>query len=618
MDFDCRAGNALRWHFSAVSVPAGILVGVPCSLSDLAVLDPAFLAAHSLSVPDSLAAASVPLWRSKPSSKYHWADSRGWCQHVPRAEGRVRSRGVPSASEQLPALGFSINEHDVCRQCARQISISPTADLFVKVAAELSRCGLWIVEGEKAMNDRTWTWRDFAEWRARQPLRGPTWVAVSKSIKGAQWKQPAADLAARIEAGQKRSSATVKRLAASIQGDAGQAALLERAIAMVFSESAAQREADQIAAYSMCPGLPDPDCWFAQQPPRPKGCYPKAQIHPWALVSGAWKLDHENGRVIDPEVYCTYLDKIYPHVHDLEALTCSSDVQPGSGCLHEWAIRMARHQRRNVIAEWVSRLEMAWDGLRASSTDSSDACTHLLMVQGWPLTGRADESLAYLTQFDVCLGPFTFRVDRYGYQEDDHWAVLLVPEWAAVHVSEGFSGKSRSELSDGSRLQAVAMARQLGVPITTEEFKPRRKPSKLVAEARAKRDRDTDRGWFRRPLAQGAQPPRTWDTEWTRNSAGWALLQHGNGFVYDYDQISLLALGLPELENGGYYTSPASVNVELQTGCIDHMDAGVHLCNVPGRIVGVAKDGAMTFRPDHLRNRVTIPAAYLVDVRIHG
>ena len=77
MDFDCRAGNALRWHFSAVSVPAGILVGVPCSLSDLAVLDPAFLAAHSLSVPDSLAAASVPLWRSKPSSKYHWADSRG-------------------------------------------------------------------------------------------------------------------------------------------------------------------------------------------------------------------------------------------------------------------------------------------------------------------------------------------------------------------------------------------------------------------------------------------------------------------------------------------------------------------------------------------------------------
>lgn len=51
-------------------------------LDDLAAVTPEKIDALGLGIPDDLDGVSVPLWRSSPKAKFHWADERSSCQHM--------------------------------------------------------------------------------------------------------------------------------------------------------------------------------------------------------------------------------------------------------------------------------------------------------------------------------------------------------------------------------------------------------------------------------------------------------------------------------------------------------------------------------------------------------
>jgi len=589
-----------------------------CTVGDLAILDPEELAEQSILVPDVLVDAEIPLWQSSAKSKLHLSGDLVCCQHVPGSRYGPRTSPGP-VTERVSALGFALSESSLCVSCSRGISLSAPADLFVVLAAEAVRAGRWIAEGEAAVS-ADWSWQDFAGWRARQPLRGPVWAGKTAGLKGAQWKAAGAALRVRIEELGELAAATVKQLAAHVSGDAGQSALLERAIVMVYTESEAGEESERIEAFSMCPGVPESAVFFGQEGRRPAACYPDPQPSLWALVAGFWKMDGEAGWSANVQKYCQALDRVYPHVHDLEALACLPCV-PAAGCVHAWAMQTARQHRQMVVEDWIARLDMAWDGLRGSNRDNSDACTHLLLVEGWPLTGRDNASLAYLTQFEPVSGPITMYSTQFGYREDRSIAVLGVPEWAAAHASERRRGMP-SEVIDGSALQAVALARRGGARILSEEFGHRRKPSAQVVEARDRRADGSQRDSYGygygpdryvRPLQPGALPPRRYgraEDEWTGFTARDAL-ERGTQFVYGHDDLGLLALAFPVDRN---WATKVCIEVELQTSCARH--DGVHLCEIDGRLLSAEKNGALIFEPDGMRGSVHIPAAYVAGLAV--
>lgn len=588
-----------------------------------------------LPVPDQLTNATIALYQGNAKGKYHWADARGGCKHVPGA-GFCDSRKLPAPTTLAPVLGFPIPAGSLCRHCADNVSISAPADHFLAVAAEISRSSHWLEEGHDAAAAGQWSWTQFARWRARQPLVGREWDLLAAQVKGPRWKETGEQLRAVIDDVRTRAAAVIGEVAGTITDDAVLEARAERAVLMVGSESDAAAESDRIASVSTCPGVPRRDSLlFGQEGTRPADCYPHMQPAPWAIVNTLWRRCRKERRPLSTAWACRAVGEFYPHVHDLRALDCAPCcvlAAPGD-CVHDWAQRIAEHHRRHIVDTWLERLELAWQGLNSAADDTDDR-THLLLVDGWPLTTSDRVSIAYLSQFETVFGPFTLSsVDIYGYTIHRTVAVLLVPEWAAVHTCERFP-HMRAEPRSGKAAQAVALARMGGVSVTSEEFGARRKPSRQVTEARARRDRQTrgvdenglpaylvggyNHGYrYHRPMQPGMRPEPRYhgqpDHDWDAHSARWALSDRGNGFVFGYDQLEVLALGFAGVSR---YGREVRVEVELQTGCQRHPDDGIHLCELHGQLLGVDRTGAMTFQSHDMETAVTIPAPYMVDVSV--
>jgi hypothetical protein len=603
--------------------------------ADLAIATAEEITRLGLPVPDQLTEATIALYQGSAKGKYHWADARGGCKHVPGA-GFCDPRQLPAPTTLAPVLGFPIPAASLCRHCADNVSISAPADHFLACAAEISRASHWLEEGHDAAGAGQWSWTQFARWRARQPLVGRDWDFLASQVKGPRWKDTGQHLRAAIDDVRTRTATVVGEVARTIIDDAVLEARAERAVLMVGAESDAVAESDHIAAVSTCPGVPRQDSLlFGQEGTRPADCYPRTQPAPWAIVGTLWRRSRKERRPLSTEWACRAVAEFYPHVHDLRALDCSPccvTAAPGD-CVHDWAQRIAEHHSRHIVDAWLERLELAWQGLN-SAADDTDARTHLLLVDGWPLTTSERVSIAYLSQFETVFGPFKLSsVDMYGYATHRTVAVLLVPEWAAVHTCERFP-HMRAEPRSAKATQAAALARMGGVSVTSEEFGARRKPSRQVTEARARRDRHT-RGLdedglpaylvggynnsyrYHRPMQPGMRPEPRYhgqpDYDWDPHSARWALSDRGTGFVYGYDQLEVLTLGFAGVSR---YGREVRIEVELQTGCQRHPDYDAHLCELHGQLLGVDKAGAMTFQSHDMDAAVTIPAPYLVDVSV--
>ena len=554
-------------------------------MRDLATLTAEQLAALGLEVPRSLADFDIPLWRSSTKHKYHWADERSSCQHLPGYEWE-RRRGVAApVSDRVPALGFSVPESAMCLSCAQRIAISPQADVFIAVAAELARFAEWTSVGRSAAADGDWTWLQFARWRSRQPLQGDRWAKSTQSLRGPKWSNHALELRCEIRAQRAEASAAIRLLANSIQHDATRTALLERAVRMVETDSNALSESDDILVIAgfgrrkRVEHSPMYSPWLTYDQPSP-----------WQLVAGWWYHQQERHLPTQVDEITAHLDGLFPHVHDLRRLNCVDFevlLEPGD-CVHTWAARTAQVHRHATVRGWINRLNMALEGIAGASPTNSE-CTHLVVVDSWPLTTNDAESIAYLTQFDIVCGPFA--VDS-GYYEPDQVAVLRVPEWAAAHVGELPRPMRCEPITDEPR-QAIVLARSAGVPILDAEFTTRRKPSQRVVAARDQLHEETsDSGpsWQRRghrPLRPGAPPPEYYgDREWTTLSAR-HVLQRGAVFIYGHDDVRLLKLALPD---AGHAAIAACAAVEVQTKCVNHYhNDEPHVCEIDGTAVGVRR-----------------------------
>ena len=587
-------------------------------LANLSTLSRGELNGLGLDVPDGLADASISLWRSSAKTKYHWADKRCQCQHA----GGTRWTGVrpdqPLVSHRVPALEFDIPTTEICSGCMCQVSLSEHADTFVCVAAELLRARAWMARGDAVVASREiWTWLQFARWRAAQPLQGTSWMAAAQSLKGGKWCKHALDLRNQIIATQDSAAAMIAAVISSIGDDAGRTALLERAVRMVETDTETVNESNLIMAISGCrrrkpvqySALYSPNLTYDQPPP-------------WQYVAGWW-LSRKQQRLPAPaSEVIAHIDELFPHVHDLQLLDCrTSDVvyEPGD-CVHSWADRVARAHRHELVGDWVNRLEMALEGLTGTHDDASPECTHLVVVEDWPIVRDDAESLAYLSQFDVAAGPHG-RIDQYHY-DAEQVVVLRVPEWAAAHVAELPRPMACEPITD-ERHQASRMLRGTGVAVTEAEFENRRKPSTGVAAARRQLHDDCSPQlsvWQRRgtrPLVPGARPPNHYGDgqQWTRFSVQ-HVLQPGAIFVYGYDDIELLKLGLPDCKTPTYGMQ-ARVTLELQAGCPRRgCEDGPHVCDIRGVLIASTKNGALTFIPEGMRDIVTVPPAYLVGLEI--
>jgi hypothetical protein len=195
-------------------------------------------------------------------------------------------------------------------------------------------------------------------------------------------------------------------------------------------------------------------------------------------------------------------------------------------------------------------------------------------------------------------------------------AVLKIPEWVAAHVSELPRPMPCEPITDETR-QAIELARAGGVPIVDQEFSGRRNPSERVIGARQELHEQTTGlmyglRTYRRPLHPDALPPQHHGAhEWTRYLVLDAL-EAGTAFVYGYDRIDLLALGLSEQQHH-QCGRRARATVELQTKCQHpYHEGGPHLCDIDGAVVAVSRKGAVAFIPENMYDPVTIPPAYLV------
>jgi len=209
----------------------------------------------------------------------------------------------------------------------------------------------------------------------------------------------------------------------------------------------------------------------------------------------------------------------------------------------------------------------------------------------------------------VC-GPF--QLERGAY-EVSGVAVVRVPSWAAAHAAELRSPLHCEPIVDEHR-QAIALVRQHGVSVVGDEFIARRKPSRLVLDARREMAQRLQPGGVYqrpayRPLVAGAAPPPPYEHEPWSPLAARRALDRGAEFVYGHDDTKLLAMALPPT---GHWRLGARVHVELQTTCTRpyHNDEP-HLCEVDGIIESVQDDGALVFTPNGMRDSVTIPPAYI-------
>jgi hypothetical protein len=563
---------------------------------------------HTLGIPTPapLSEATIALWRSSPTAKYHWADQRASCQHLPGDPwARVRER-LP-VTDRVPALGFEVPESALCSRCAHQIAISSQADAFLAIAAEVARADAWVNAGRAAVASADWSWLQFARWRARQPLQGTRWTDAIKAVRGHHWGDAASALQRAVATHREQADTVTHTLVNSIRDDAGQSALLERAIRMVETDSAATQEAAEILTVSGCTRAPHgvSEWWGGQR-------HLYKQPSPWPLVADAWRRAKQADITVEPDCIATQLDELFPHVHDLSALECAHDDVPyqRGDCIHTWAERTAQAHRHTRVAEWLNRLDMALAGLTATGPDITGACTHLLCVDAWPLTADGMDDIAYLSQFQVVCGPYDVQPGRY---QQHTVAVLRVPEWAAAHASELAPPMRCEPITDEPR-QAIALARHSGVELLAEEFTTRRRPSAMVAEAREHLHHQTipPNSWhpYARPLTPGSAPPEHYGgAEWSMFSARYAL-SRGATFVYGHDATDLLALALPSDRQSRLW---ARVHVELQTGCRRpwHED-GPHICEVDGIAESVSKTGSLSFTAEGMRTHVTIPASYIV------
>jgi hypothetical protein len=583
------------------------MVTMAIALRDIAAVTSQQLGALGLPAPDSLADGTIPLWRRSAKAKYHWADSRGGCKHIGAHEPWTSSTRNIEPSDHVPVLSFDVQEHDFCTACARQITLSPAADAFIAVAAELARAAEWMRVGGAVADRGEWTWLQFARWRADQPLQGQRWTDATQLMRGALWAQHALHLRAHIAESKAAAVATVTAVAASIRQDPSRQALLDRAVRMVETDSAALSESDGILRIAGCPPKPADDYYGVVRPP---GGY--QQPSPWRLVAAVWRRAHERDEPTPIHGLIKTLDESFDHVHDLSRLPSCLDVPITSDeSLHSWAARTAKVHRDLTVVEWLSRLDMALDGIRGVAHGASAACTHLAVVDAWPLTREGAEAVAYLAQFDVVCGPITVKDDSY--YEWRSFAVLRVPEWAADHISE-LPRPMRCEPITNEDRQSIELSRRAGAAIVDGEFGRRRKPSRQVEAARADIDAETSRdyhryGQLRRPLHPDASPPKLWKDEavWDAHSADRAL-EPGATFVFGRDRVDLLGLGMPHDVN---YGRRARLLVELQTSCPRH-DGSPHVCEVDGLLMAVTKSGEISFLANGMGDPVIIPSTYLV------
>ena len=587
-------------------------------LGDLALVTRDQLEALALDVPDQLIAAAIPLWQTSRKSKYHWADKRSACKHLPGERGwrPTKERKPPPVSKRVAALEFNISLHDMCSGCAHQATLSPAADAFVTVVAELARAGKWVQNGLNGATAGDWSWLQFARWKAGQPLIGEEWTTAVQQIRGKGWTATALDVSEAIQRHRLAAASTMSSLVDSIGDNPGRSAILERSIRMVETDSAALQESKTILQISGCPKPPDMYEQLIGAHHRPAYKQPS----PWHLTAATWRDATKHGGSINVDRLADYFDEEFPHVHDLGALPCCTVHNPApveGDCVHTWALRSAQVHRRLQVAEWVQRLELAASALSSAERDATDTCTHLMCVPWWPLIGEGMDSIAYLAQFEILSGPHQREVhDRYGMYQSGSVAVLKVPAWAAAHVAE-LPSPMLTEPITGDHHQAIRLVRQAGVAIVNDEFTSRRKPTAMVREARTARAQPEPRPGFYsyardyRPLSPGCMPPDLYrnsdDGKWTAYAVRHAL-EPGAVFVYGADDLALLSMGVPEDSRWGVR---ARIEVELQTECPSH-DDGPHLCDVEGVVTAVRSNGALTFTPEGLRNSVTIPAAYIV------
>lgn len=451
-------------------------------LSDLAAITPEQIITLGIDVPDDLTHMSVPLWRSSSKAKYHWADDRSTCQHLPgnRRWQSLKGRTPPPVSDHVPALGFPVPTASVCSGCADSITISPQADAFISVAVELVRAQTWLEVGRQGAADRSWSWLQFARWKARQPLLGARWESLIRAVRGKRWAAAALTLRGVVASRREETDAVARLLAASIGDDSARSAALERAIRMVETESPALEESATVLKISGCHRPPDAylERIGVRQVPNYK------QPSPWHLVAGVWRGEVKRSRSVDVDLLADHLDEKFDHVHDVAALQCCDEHGPpyvAGDCVHTWALRTAQAHRRALIEQWVNRLDMAYSGL-IDHGDASDRCTHLVCIPWWPLIEDGMDSIAYLSQFDTVCGPF--QLERGAY-EVNGVAVVRVPSWAAAHAAE-LRRPLRCEPIVDEHRQAITLARQEGVSVVGDEFNTRRKTSRLVLDASRK------------------------------------------------------------------------------------------------------------------------------------
>lgn len=196
---------------------------LPFMLDDLAAVTPEKIDALGLGIPDDLDGVSVPLWRSSPKAKFHWADERSSCQHMPgnRHWQHPKDRSPPMVSDRVSALGFAVPAASMCMSCAAKITISPQADAFVAVVAELVRARQWLEDGRQAAADSLWSWLQFARWKARQPLVGERWDERVSTMRGKRWATTALSIRGVVTAQREESQTVAQQVVASIGEDPG-------------------------------------------------------------------------------------------------------------------------------------------------------------------------------------------------------------------------------------------------------------------------------------------------------------------------------------------------------------------------------------------------------------
>lgn len=583
----------------------------PVLLTDLAKVSPDQLDALGISVPPGLSDATIPLWRRSEKAKWHWADARARCKHLPGNSYPRHGSQAVVAGENVPALGFSINPGSLCSGCQNQISLSGPAEAFVSLAAELVRCGDWLADGRQAASAATDSWLQFARWKNTQPLSRTKWDNTLRQIRGKPWATTALKLRGMVAEYRRDAEAVTQLYIDSIQENPARASQIERAARMVETDSPTLAESQLLLQIAGCPTPSgnQRDLWTAQSE------RPYIQHHPWAVVASTWKSRHlDAGRPASLDDLCRYFDTEFPHVHDLAALGgCSEHTpphEPGE-CLQKWAWRSAQAHRRQIVEQWLSRLDLALDGITSTNPHASAERTHLVCVPFWPPTKDTMEAVAYLAQFAIVAGPFTVRHDYYSTRAI---AVLRVPEWAAQHV-EQLPRPLRTVLINDDPLQAVALARAGGVPVMADEFTQRRKPSQLVEDERASISDPHPGygyGYHHRPLAPGAAPPprgygeeRGWQPWIIRNA-----LSRGCVFLYGTDNLDLLHNACDQ----NSWCPEVTVAVEVQTGCPRHPDDEPHICNIDGHLQAMHRDGTIHFRPESFREPVAIPAAYIASL----